>query len=37
VGVLGGHDEGGVTADVSYSVVFGAEAAELYRDAAGDP
>ncbi|MBC9728113.1 serine protease [Streptomyces sp. TRM68367] len=37
VGVLGGHDEGGVTADVSYSVVFGAEAAELYRDAAADP
>ncbi|KUL24475.1 trypsin-like serine peptidase [Streptomyces regalis] len=31
VGVLGGHDGGGATADVSYSVVFGAEAAELYR------
>jgi V8-like Glu-specific endopeptidase len=37
VGVLGGHEEGGATADVSYSVVLGAEAAELYRDAAGDP
>ncbi|MEV0642343.1 trypsin-like peptidase domain-containing protein [Streptomyces sp. NPDC050619] len=34
VGILGGHEEGGVTADVSYSVVLGAEAAELYRDAA---
>ncbi|WSQ15577.1 trypsin-like peptidase domain-containing protein [Streptomyces sp. NBC_01231] len=37
VGVLGGHEEGGATADVSYSVVLGAEAARLYRDAAGDP
>ncbi|GAB2869403.1 hypothetical protein GCM10027074_41300 [Streptomyces deserti] len=37
VGVLGGHEEGGTTADVSYSVVLGAEAAELYRDAASDP
>ncbi|MFI6936481.1 trypsin-like serine peptidase [Streptomyces sp. NPDC050287] len=37
VGILGGHEEGGATADVSYSVVLGAEAAELYRDAAGDP
>ncbi|MET8942521.1 trypsin-like peptidase domain-containing protein [Streptomyces sp. NPDC004542] len=35
VGILGGHDQGGTTADVSYSVVLGAEAAELYRDAAG--
>lgn len=34
VGVLGGHEEGGVTADVSYSVVLGARAAELYRHAA---
>ncbi|GHH28223.1 trypsin-like serine peptidase [Streptomyces lanatus] len=33
VGVLGGHDNGGSTADVSYSVVFGAEAGELYREA----
>ncbi|WP_329339401.1 trypsin-like peptidase domain-containing protein [Streptomyces sp. NBC_01352] len=33
VGVLGGHEAGGATADVSYSVVLGAEAAELYRDA----
>ncbi|QUC62886.1 trypsin-like peptidase domain-containing protein [Streptomyces sp. A2-16] len=32
VGVLGGHEQGGVTADVSYSVVLGAEAAALYRD-----
>ncbi|WP_030596218.1 trypsin-like serine peptidase [Streptomyces fulvoviolaceus] len=33
VGVLGGHEEGGATADISYSVVLGAEAASLYRDA----
>ncbi|MFF8994173.1 trypsin-like serine peptidase [Streptomyces sp. NPDC014983] len=33
VGVLGGHEEGGATDDVSYSVVLGAQAAELYRDA----
>ncbi|PKW08622.1 V8-like Glu-specific endopeptidase [Streptomyces sp. 1222.5] len=33
VGVLGGHEKGGATADVSYSVVLGGEAAELYRDA----
>lgn len=33
VGVLGGHDGGGATADVSYSVVLGAEAAELYQGA----
>ncbi|MEU6258973.1 trypsin-like peptidase domain-containing protein [Streptomyces sp. NPDC047043] len=37
VGVLGGHEEGGATDDISYSVVLGAEAAELYRDAASDP
>ncbi|MFI7504342.1 trypsin-like serine peptidase [Streptomyces sp. NPDC049687] len=37
VGVLGGHEQGGVTDDISYSVVLGAEAAELYRDAASDP
>ncbi|MCX4763184.1 trypsin-like peptidase domain-containing protein [Streptomyces sp. NBC_01275] len=37
VGVLGGHEQGGATADISYSVVLGAEAAELYRDAASDP
>ncbi|ELS54219.1 trypsin-like serine peptidase [Streptomyces viridochromogenes] len=37
VGVLGGHQGGGATADVSYSVVLGAEAAALYRDAARDP
>jgi hypothetical protein len=35
VGVLGGHDGGGATADVSYSVVLGAEAAALYRESAG--
>ncbi|MEU0335783.1 trypsin-like peptidase domain-containing protein [Streptomyces sp. NPDC006193] len=33
VGVLGGHEQGGATADVSYSVVLGGEAAGLYRDA----
>ncbi|MBV2356805.1 trypsin-like peptidase domain-containing protein [Streptomyces sp. J2-1] len=33
VGVLGGHEKGGSTADVSYSVVLGAEAAGLYRKA----
>ncbi|WP_280890789.1 trypsin-like peptidase domain-containing protein [Streptomyces sp. LBL] len=36
VGILGGHEEGGATSDVSYSVVLGAEAAELYRDATAD-
>lgn len=35
VGVLGGHEHGGATADVSYSVVFGAEAAHLYDESAG--
>ncbi|MFF9113861.1 trypsin-like peptidase domain-containing protein [Streptomyces sp. NPDC014805] len=35
VGVLGGHEDGGDTDDVSYSVVLGAEAAESYRDATG--
>ncbi|MFJ8489899.1 trypsin-like serine peptidase [Streptomyces sp. NPDC094038] len=35
VGVLGGHEQGGSTADVSYSVVLGREAAELYKDAVG--
>ncbi|GGX19793.1 trypsin-like serine peptidase [Streptomyces chartreusis] len=35
VGVLGGHDDGGATADVSYSVVFGAGAARLYDESAG--
>ncbi|MGV9250545.1 trypsin-like serine peptidase [Streptomyces sp. NPDC003697] len=35
VGVLGGHEQGGSTADVSYSVVLGREAAELYEEAAG--
>lgn len=37
VGVLGGHEQGGATADISYSVVLGPEAAQLYRDAAADP
>jgi hypothetical protein len=37
VGVLGGHEQGGTTADVSYSVVLGREAAALYREAAADP
>ncbi|MFF4910464.1 trypsin-like peptidase domain-containing protein [Streptomyces sp. NPDC001260] len=37
VGVLGGHEEGGSTDDVSYSVVLRTEAAELYRDATADP
>ncbi|MEU5281790.1 trypsin-like serine peptidase [Streptomyces asoensis] len=37
VGVLGGHEQGGATADISYSVVLGPEAAELYRDATADP
>ncbi|WP_406008136.1 trypsin-like peptidase domain-containing protein [Streptomyces sp. NBC_00637] len=36
VGVLGGHEQGGATPDISYSVVLGTEAAELYRDAASD-
>ncbi|QOV40979.1 trypsin-like peptidase domain-containing protein [Streptomyces ferrugineus] len=35
VGVLGGHEDGGATADVSFSVVFGAEAAALYRESVG--
>ncbi|MFF0386329.1 trypsin-like serine peptidase [Streptomyces sp. NPDC004286] len=35
VGVLGGHQRGGVTADVSYSVVLGRAAAALYRTATG--
>ncbi|MGW2821598.1 trypsin-like serine peptidase [Streptomyces sp. NPDC001443] len=34
VGVLGGHEQGGDTDDISYSVVFADEAAELYADAA---
>lgn len=37
VGVLGGHDRGGTTPGVSYSVVLGAEAQRLYGQAAGDP
>jgi hypothetical protein len=37
VGVLGGHEQGGATDDISYSVVLGAEAAALYRRAASAP
>ncbi|MFF5183615.1 trypsin-like serine peptidase [Streptomyces sp. NPDC000345] len=37
VGVLGGHERGGATADISYSVVLGPEAAKLYRVAASGP
>ncbi|MGV9248491.1 trypsin-like serine peptidase [Streptomyces sp. NPDC003710] len=36
VGVLGGHEQGGSTADVSYSVVLKDEAADLYRTASGE-
>ncbi|OPG01507.1 serine protease [Streptomyces sp. GKU 895] len=34
VGVLGGHEQGGETDDISYSVVLGEQAAALYRRAA---
>ncbi|MEV6016252.1 trypsin-like peptidase domain-containing protein [Streptomyces sp. NPDC051997] len=34
VGVIGGHEQGGDTDDVSYSAVFGTEAEELYHVAA---
>ncbi|MDX3574079.1 trypsin-like peptidase domain-containing protein [Streptomyces sp. ID05-47C] len=37
VGVLGGHEQGGATDDISYSVALGAEAAALYRRAASAP
>ncbi|MFE9596958.1 trypsin-like serine peptidase [Streptomyces hokutonensis] len=37
VGVIGGHEQGGLTPDISYSVVLGKEAAELYKDATSDP
>lgn len=37
VGVLGGHEQGGATADISYSVVLGRRAAQLYRDAVESP
>ncbi|MEU3887635.1 trypsin-like peptidase domain-containing protein [Streptomyces sp. NPDC029041] len=36
VGVLGGHDQGGTTSRISYSVVLGTEALRLYEQAAGD-
>ncbi|MFE8963380.1 trypsin-like serine peptidase [Streptomyces iakyrus] len=37
VGVLGGHDQGGTTSGVSYSVVLGAQAQRLYEQAAAAP
>ncbi|MGW0497769.1 hypothetical protein ACWD0Z_20820 [Streptomyces sp. NPDC003007] len=37
VGVLGGHDQGGTTPGGLSSVVLGAEAGRLYREAAGEP
>ncbi|MEU0677267.1 trypsin-like peptidase domain-containing protein [Streptomyces sp. NPDC006172] len=37
VGVLGGHEQGGATADVSYSVVLGGGADALYREATTAP
>ncbi|WP_107103392.1 trypsin-like peptidase domain-containing protein [Streptomyces griseoruber] len=37
VGILGGHEQGGSTADISYSVVLGDEAVELYEDASSAP
>ncbi|WP_031479230.1 trypsin-like serine peptidase [Streptomyces bicolor] len=36
VGVLGGHDDGGTSADASYSAVLGVRAAELYQEAERD-
>lgn len=33
VGVIGGHEAGGDTDDVSFSVVLGKEAAKLYKAA----
>ncbi|MER6127250.1 trypsin-like peptidase domain-containing protein [Streptomyces sp. NPDC001795] len=35
VGILGGHEQGGDTPDISYSVVLGGEASKLYRSASG--
>ncbi|MCH0566132.1 serine protease [Streptomyces sp. MUM 2J] len=37
VGVLGGHERGGNTDDVSYSVALGTEAARLYGEAVSAP
>ena len=34
VGILGGHEQGGSTSDISYSVVLNSKAAALYRTAA---
>jgi len=36
VGVVGGHEQGGATPDISYSVALRHEAADLYRDAVSD-
>jgi V8-like Glu-specific endopeptidase len=33
VGVIGGHEQGGATDDISYSAVFGTEAETLWREA----
>ena len=33
IGVIGGYEQGGLTADVSYSAVFGANVAALYHEA----
>jgi len=35
IGVIGGYEQGGLTPQVSYSSVFGANVAALYRQAAG--
>jgi V8-like Glu-specific endopeptidase len=35
VGVIGGHDEGGLTPDISYSIVFGDATRALYELATG--
>jgi hypothetical protein len=33
IGVIGGYEEGGLTPEVSYSAVLGANAAALYKTA----
>ena len=37
VGVIGGYQEGGLTAEVSYAAVFGSSAQNLYRQAVAVP
>ena len=37
VGVIGGYQEGGLTAEVSYAAVFGSSVQNLYRQAAAVP